>query len=127
MRKEKLSLKMSSAFTAGMLVASNEAFAGGKNFVDITGSITGSVARIPDLLTTIAYLGGIGLAIAGILKLRDHVNAPQQVPLKDGLIRLGCGGALLALPIVLEAMQNTVGNGTAPKVPAVTGVGGFAP
>ena len=126
MKKEKLSLKMSAAFTAGMLAASGEAFAG-NNFTNITGSITGSVARIPDLLTTVAYLGGIGLAIAGILKLRDHVNAPQQVPLKDGLIRLGCGGALLALPMVLEAMQNTVGNGTAPKVPQVTGVTGFAP
>jgi hypothetical protein len=54
---------------------------------------------------------GILLGVLGVLKIKDHVENPGQTPLKDGAIRLAAGGALFALPIIYEAMFETVGVG----------------
>ena len=56
---------------------------------------------------------GILLGVLGILKIKDHVENPANAPLAHGAIRLAAGGGLLALPIVYEAMQTTVGAGAA--------------
>jgi len=51
------------------------------------------------------------MVLLGILKIKDHVENPSQTPLQHGAIRLTAGGGLFALPIVYEAMQNTIGSG----------------
>ena len=38
--------------------------------------------------------------------------------MKDGLVRLGCGGALLAFPFIQQAMQGSISNGTLTKINA---------
>lgn len=80
------------------------------NFSDIAENIADSIAALPGLLTSIAYLFGLLLGVLGVLKVKDHVENPGQTPLKDGAIRMASGGALFALPIVYEAMQNTIGD-----------------
>jgi hypothetical protein len=97
-------------FTMGML-ATTDAHA--NNFGSIAQNITNSVASIPGLLSALAYLFGILLGVLGIMKIKDHVENPSQTPLKDGAIRLAAGGALFALPIIFEAMFETVGSGSA--------------
>jgi len=118
-KKERWSLKLSAALTTGMLIGSisdvqaggfTGGTASGRDFTDVTTNITNSTSTLPNLITTMAYIGGIGLGVAGILKLKGHVDNPAQVPLKDGLVRLGAGGGLLALPIVMEVMTGTVGS-----------------
>ncbi len=97
---------------AGFIIGSSPAYAtgtGGNNFSDIARNITTSMAELPGLITGIGYLLGILLGVMGILKIKDHVENPTQTPLKDGAIRLASGGALFALPIVLESMSNTIG------------------
>jgi hypothetical protein len=107
--------KLGAAMTVGMLVSvSGEASAaaaaaGANNFSKIAQNITTSTASIPGLLTGLAYLFGILLGVLGILKIKDHVENPGQTPLKEGAIRLACGGALFALPIVYSAMFETIG------------------
>ena len=103
------SLAMGAALTASMLLAGGEAHA--NNFGAIASNITASIADVPGLLTGLAYLFGILIGVLGILKIKDHVENPQQTPLKDGAIRLAAGGGLFALPIVYEAMFTTVGTG----------------
>jgi len=99
------------AVTAGAVMFPELANASaGKSFVDVTTNITDSSATLPNLITTVAYMAGIAMAVFGILKLKGHVDNPGQVPIKDGLVRLGCGGALLALPVILEAMTATIGD-----------------
>ncbi len=131
MKKTKLTHKIAGLFTAGILMNISGASAqmeGGAtsetNFTEITGNMTDSSSTLPNLITTTAYVGGIGLAVAGILKVKGHVDAPQQVPLKDGLVRLGAAGGMLALPLVLEAMAGSIGVGeSAPnltKIEALT-------
>ena len=64
------------------------------------------------LISTVCWIGGAGLGVAGIFKLKNHVDNPGQTPLKDGLIRLGCGGGLLSFPFIMAAMQGTVSDGS---------------
>ena len=108
--KGSYSKKLAAAMTAGVLVASGEANAG-NNFSNMTDNIVGSSSNLPNLISTVSYVGGIGFAVAGIMKLKQHVDNPGQVLMKDGLIRLGAGGGLLALPFMTEAMVGTISAG----------------
>jgi hypothetical protein len=106
------SLQVSAAFSAGLLLSTTQAHAaGGNNFSSIASNIITSIASLPGLLSGVAYMFGILLGVLGILKIKDHVENPGQTPLKDGAIRLAAGGGLFALPLVYEAMTNTIGTG----------------
>jgi ABC-type Fe3+ transport system permease subunit len=104
---------MGAAITAGALMTSNSAFAAaGNNFSKISENIGTSIQSLPGMLSGLAYLFGILLGVLGVMKIKDHVENPSNTPLKDGAIRLAAGGALFALPILFEAMNNTIGSGT---------------
>ncbi|MBI4030959.1 MAG: hypothetical protein HY370_04730 [Proteobacteria bacterium] len=105
---KRTSLQVGAAFIAGMMT-SGQAHAG-NNFSSIGSNITDSISSLPGLLTALSYMFGILLGVLGIMKIKDHVENPGQTALKDGAIRLAAGGALLALPIIYEAMLNTIGN-----------------
>ncbi|MEZ5815333.1 MAG: hypothetical protein R3E13_11545 [Alphaproteobacteria bacterium] len=79
---------------------------------DVTENIITSVERLPGLVSAVAYLLGLLLGVLGVLKIKEHVENPAQVPLRTGIIRLIIGGALFALPIVYEAVFLTIGNNT---------------
>ena len=104
-------LSAGAAFMMGALAASTPAHA--NNFGSIANNITTSIADLPGLLTALSYMFGILLGVLGIMKIKDHVENPSQTPLKDGAIRLAAGGALFALPIIFEAMSETVDAGGA--------------
>lgn len=112
-------LRAAAALTVGMMF-STDAFAGGfsggqavggQNFSKVTDNIVTSSSKFPNLITTMAYIGGIGLGVAGVMKLKAHVDNPGNAPMKDGLVRLAAGGGLLALPMIVESMSNTIGVG----------------
>lgn len=123
----KKALMMGAALTMG---ANSQAHAGdgGNDFSTIAENITTSIQDLPGLLSALSYLFGLLLGVLGILKIKDHVENPQQAHLKEGAIRLAAGGALFALPIVFEAMLSTVGEGDAVNAPSLNrvefGVGG---
>ena len=79
----------------------------------------------PKVISYGAYIGGCGLGMAGILKLREHVDSPQQVKMKDGLVRCASGGALVALPYMINAFMNTMtdnsGSGQNVTIPSLNG------
>jgi len=103
---------------AGLMVGTRDAYAGA-DWSDIAENITTSIEALPGLLSGLAYLMGLLLGVLGIMKVKDHVENPSQVQLKDGAIRMASGGALFALPIVYEAMRNTIGSVTSGVGPAV--------
>ncbi|MGQ0527147.1 MAG: hypothetical protein ACT4OY_03835 [Alphaproteobacteria bacterium] len=105
--------KLSGAMTLGALMGVSGKAHAANNFSNIAENITTSIQDLPGLLSALAYMFGILLAVLGILKIKDHVENPTQTPLKDGAIRLAAGGALFAIPIISEAMLSTVGDGTA--------------
>lgn len=113
---KKRSLHASAAVFIGMVGGVEKAHAsGGSNdFSEIARNINESISELPGLLTGVSYMMGILLGVLGILKIKDHVENPGQTPLQHGAIRLAAGGGLFALPIVYEAMLNTIGDdGTA--------------
>ena len=104
--------------TVGLMSGADSALAAGvgstgrgNDFSSIAQRIVESISGIPGLLTGVAYLIGILLGVLGILKIKDHVENPSSEKLSHGAIRLAAGGALFALPMVYEAMQNTIGDG----------------
>jgi hypothetical protein len=103
---------LGAAMTVGMVVGSSTAHAN-NNFSNIADNVSTSIADLPGLLAALSYLFGILLAVLGIMKIKDHVENPGQTALKDGAIRLLAGGALFAVPIISEAMFETVGTGDA--------------
>jgi len=122
MRKQ--SLKLSAAVIVGTMAGAEDALAdGGNDFSAIAENITGSIASVPGMLTGVSYMLGTLLGVLGILKIKDHVENPSQTPLQHGAVRLASGGALFALPIVFEAMTETIGsdgaNATAAELNAV--------
>ena len=116
----------SAATFIGLVSGVESAFAqtSGKGFNKIVGNMEESISGIPGLISGVAYMMGILLGVLGILKIKDHVENPGQTPLQQGAIRLAAGGGLFAMPIVYEAMQQTIGDSSslvaAPKVKAIT-------
>ncbi len=107
-----LHYKLAGAVTAGAIVGASGKAHAANNFSNIAENITTSIEDLPGLLSALAYLFGILIAVLGVLKIKDHVENPSQTPLKDGAIRLAVGGALFALPIIYEAAFSTIGQGT---------------
>lgn len=123
MKKFKQHMMMASAATFVGLVSGVETASAGNNFTNIVSNMETSIQTIPGLISGVSYMAGILLGVLGVLKIKDHVETPGQTPLQHGAIRLAAGGALFALPIMYEAMQNTIGNSsnlvTAPQVKAM--------
>lgn len=86
-------------------------------------------STLPGLLSAICYLAGLLLGVLAILKLKDHVLNPNQTPLSEGVKRFAVGGMLFALPIIINAVYNSVAAGimgpnqTSFNTPGVSGGG----
>lgn len=112
--KQKIKAKYyqsAAAITLGSMALSSESHAGGQGFSTISNNIVSSTSQLPGLVSTTSYMVGLLLAILGALKIKDHVENPGNTPLKDGVIRLVVGGAAVSIPAVLDAMEQTIGNG----------------
>jgi hypothetical protein len=119
MDKKKTMHRVAAAVTAGMLVGEASTAHAAKTFVDLGSNIISSSGALPQMISTVAYVGGVGLGVAGVFKLKQHVDNPGQTPMKDGLVRLGAGGGLLALPFVTSAMVGSINNNDASVASAV--------
>lgn len=105
---EKNIIRVQAAMVASLIIGMQDAHA--NTWSNVSENIVTSLEQVPGLLTGLAYLMGLLLGVLGVLKVKDHVENPGQTPLKDGAIRMASGGALFALPIVYESMQNTIGD-----------------
>ncbi len=99
-----------------LLTASSPAFAQIVDISLIASNISDSIEDLPGLVSTFSYILGILFGVRGILKLKAHVENPGdssgQTPLRTPIISFIAGGALFALPLVLDAASTTIdGNG----------------
>ena len=100
--------------SAGLLVAlAPEAAHAANNLGNLATNVATSLGSIPGLLSAISYLFGVILIILGIIKIKEHVEKPDQTPIKEGAIRLIIGGALFALPLLTEVVKETIEAGNA--------------
>ena len=107
---KKYSLQAGAAKMVGAMGTPAHAGGGDNDFSAIAENINTSVEEVPGLISGLSYLFGTLLGVLGVLKIKDHVENPQQTELKSGAIRLAAGGGLFALPILYEAMLNTIGS-----------------
>jgi hypothetical protein len=113
-KKTKVSHRLAAAATVGMVTGgSSGAFAIDGDINTLVGNLVTSSAGFTQLMNVLGYVGGSGMAVAGIFKLKQHVDNPGQTPMKDGIMRLAAGGALLTLPFITSVMQNSVGQDAA--------------
>ena len=112
--------KLAALATIGAMAGSSgEALAGtATTFKTMSQNIISASSSFQSLISTVCWIGGAGLGVAGIFKLKNHVDNPGQTAMKDGLIRIGAGGGLLAFPFIQSAMQGSISNGNLNKINA---------
>jgi len=98
-------------------------FGGATDMNTIMLNIAASISGIPGLISAVAYLLGIVLIVMGLIKIKEHVETPEQVKVSEGVIRLITGGALLTLPTIYNAMFNTI-EGTGGLLSGIVGIFG---
>lgn len=108
MKRSKISHKLAAAATMGMIIGTSGSAEAAKTFADMSGNIVTASSGFNNLISTVCWIGGAGLGVAGIFKLKQHVDNPGQTPMKDGLVRLGAGGGLLGFPFIQQAMQGSI-------------------
>ena len=116
----KLSAAMTVALTASSsAMATTTITASDEGLKEMTATFIENTLNLPGLISIVAYMAGLALGVLGVLKLKDHVENPSQTPLKDGAVRLGAGGALLALPFLYEVLIDSQTNGSVGQASSV--------
>src|SRR5690606_39163107 len=118
MKRSKMTHKLAAVATVGMIAGAGSAAEAALTFRDMSNNIAVASSGFNNLISIVCWIGGAGLGVAGIFKLKQHVDNPGQTPMKDGLIRIGCGGGLLAFPFIQQAMQGSISNGSLNKMNA---------
>jgi hypothetical protein len=85
-------------------------------FAQAQGSTLGSVIdnismdslTLRGVFAGFAYMMGLIMGYTAILKLKDHVEKPQQVELMDAVKRFIAGGMFFALPFVIDVVRETI-------------------
>lgn len=116
MKCSKMTHKMAAVATLGMMMGSGDAAVAATTFRDMSNNMVQASGGFQNLISTVCWIGGAGLGVAGIFKLKQHVDNPGQTPMKDGLVRIACGGGLLAFPFIQTAMQGSISNGSMAKI-----------
>ncbi|MDI1228329.1 MAG: hypothetical protein PSY14_11650 [bacterium] len=116
--KRSMTHKLAACATLGMIAGSASAADAATTFRDMSNNMIAASGGFNNLISVVCWIGGAGLGVAGIFKLKMHVDNPGQTPMKDGLVRIGCGGALLAFPFIQQAMQGSISNGSLQKINA---------
>lgn len=108
MKRSKITHKLAAVATMGVIAGASSQADAATTFKTMTSNIMTASSGFQGLISTVCWLGGAGLGVAGIFKLKQHVDNPGQTPMKDGLVRLGAGGGLLAFPFIQSAMQGSI-------------------
>jgi hypothetical protein len=73
--------------------------------------IINSLGSVASLITSFAVLAGLGFGVAGIFKLKQHKDNPQQTPLGQPMMLIGVAVMLIWLPFLLTSIGTTMTGG----------------
>ena len=76
---------------------------------DMAKEAAGDLDTVPGLIAIAFYIIGAAIVGFGLLKLKRHVDHPQQTTIGSGLIAILIGVALIAAPAVINALGATFG------------------
>ena len=101
-----------SRLLGGVLSAASWAAAGPALAVslgDMAKEAADDLEAVPTLLAVGFYIIGAAIVGFGLLKLKRHVDHPQQTTIGSGLIAILIGVALIAAPAIINALGDTLG------------------
>lgn len=93
-----------------------------QGILTVTNGLTPQMGGIADVLSSIAYLAGIGFGIKAALKLKEHNESKGQVPISAPITMAIVAGLLIALPSLLSMSSEAI-FGTGNKKTGLTGGG----
>jgi hypothetical protein len=67
-----------------------------------------STLTLPGVFTGFSYMMGLIMGFTGIMKLKEHVENPNQVQFMDCVKRFVAGGMFFALPYVIDVVRATI-------------------
>lgn len=70
--------------------------------------ITEQFRHMPKLLAVFSYVIAIGLAISGLLQLKEYGDDPSKVPLRGIIVKLALAAMLISLPFSMQVFVTTV-------------------
>jgi intracellular multiplication protein IcmD len=112
MSRRKTLKKVLLAFCSmSLLLLADLAFAqasGSTGLAKVADSVTASMGSFALLITSTAYIAGLGFAMASIFKFMAHKNNPTQVTIGQPIAMLFVAAALLFLPSVFSAAGGTL-------------------
>ena len=76
---------------------------------DMAKEAADDLEAVPTLLAVGFYIIGAAIVGFGLLKLKRHVDHPQQTTIGSGLIAILIGVALIAAPAIINALGDTLG------------------
>jgi len=91
----------------------------------VASQVTGNLGNVAKLITAASYVGGMGFAVAAILKFKAHKDNPTQVPISQGIALLFVAAALIFIPSVFGTTGATLFGGKG-EVGKVSGVATFS-
>lgn len=102
--------KVSLLAVAILQLGASTAFAAGSDagLGAIATNVTGQLSSMAQLLVYVAYVAGVGFALAGILQFKAHKDNPQQTPLSKAVVLIIVAACLLFLPSVMSAAGGSV-------------------
>lgn len=103
-------------------VVSTCVLAAGGDLATIAKTVTTQANAVAKLLSVLAYVAGVGFAMAGILQLKAHKENPQQVPLSKPVVMIVVAACLLFLPTILQTAGSSI-FGDSAKSAAAAGEG----
>lgn len=94
-----------------------------QNVGEIADSLATQTGNIADLVSIIAFVLGVGMAIAGFLKFKQNAQNPNDPSAKisTAFILIFVGAGLVAIPAALGSGIATVFGGSAQQTDANTG------
>ena len=111
--KPRRSGRLPHAFLAAALLAAWWLTAAGPALAvslgDMAQEAAGDLETVPGLIAIAFYIIGAAIVGFGLLKLKRHVDHPQQTTFGSGLIAILIGVALIAAPAVINALGATFG------------------
>ena len=105
----------------GLLLSASAAVA--QDLGDIATDLADQTGQIADLVSIVAFVIGVGMAIAGFLKFKQNADNPNDPSAKvsTAFILVFVGAALVAIPAALGSGIATIFDGGAQQTDANTG------
>ena len=91
---------------------------------DVAATVTSSFANLAKMISAISYIAGFAFSIAGVFKLKQHKDNPQQIAVTIGITLIALGIGLIFMPSIFQMGGATL-FGTNAQTAGVTGITTF--